>query len=293
MTTPQSETQVIVEVEKLLREGKADQALGKLDESLRYHPESFVLVRKKYDVLWSLKRFKECLYLLDDVYPNVPVDVQKMILNGKRFVLFELIKEAVKNGDDETALKRLEELADAGYRGFHDLNRDKLFRPLWDVPQYKEIQKKIAENAGIGRPPMDFSAPLISGEDFGLSAQMGKVVLVDFWSTSCVPCVNELPNLRSLYHALSKQGFEIVSISLDTDGAVLADFLAENPMPWKLIFSGEGFNDEIARLYDVSWIPSYWLVDGKGVLRYHDVRGEDLKSAVNLLLDEEERGRPR
>jgi peroxiredoxin len=281
-----SESQVITVVDSLVGEGRVDEALIELEKARQRYPNSIALVRKQYDVLWSSKRFEECLQLLNDVYPNVPAGVQQLILQGKRFVLFELVKEAVKSGDTQKALDRLEELADAGYRGVYDLGHDEAFKPLWTQPRYKEIQKVIAENAGIGGPSHDFTATTINGERFSLSAQKGKVVLIDFWSTFCVPCKKELPNLRSLYGALSKDGFEIVSISLDTDAKLLKKFLAANPMPWKKVFSGNGFDDEIAKLYDVSWVPSYWLIDKRGILRYYDVRGEDLRSAVRSLINE-------
>lgn len=282
----ENEAQVLDKVDLLLSDGKTDEALTELDKGLQQYPSSMNLIRKKYDILWSAKRFEKCLQLLNDIYPKVPAEVHQDILSGKRFVLFELIKVALENMDNQTALQRLEELAEAGYRGFHDLNHDEIFKPLWNLPKYKYIQNKIAENAGIGRPARDFTAELTNGESFTLSEQKDKVVLVDFWSTFCVPCKKELPNLKYLYSVFKDKGFEIISISLDTKKRVLDSYLAEYPMPWKTVFSGNGFDDDIARLYEVTWVPSYWLVDKKGILRYHDVRGEDLKSTVTHLVNE-------
>ena len=57
-------------------------------------------------------------------------------------------------------------------------------------------------------------------------------------------------------------------------------------MPWKTVFSVQGWGDDVAELYEISWIPSIWLVDKKGILRYFDVRGNDLKTAIYELVAE-------
>jgi thiol-disulfide isomerase/thioredoxin len=282
----QSEAAALERIDKLLSENKVDEALAELEKVLQENPGSMVLARKKYEILFSSKRFEECLQMLNAIYPVVPAEVQRDIMSGKRMVLFELTKQSMERGDTDTALKWMDDLANAGYRGFHDINRNELFKPLWSLPQYKEIQKKIGENAGIGSPARDFSTTLMTGEDFALSDQKGRIILVDFWSTFCVPCKEELPNLRDLYKTYRDKGFEIISISLNTDEKILDKFLVENPMPWKTVFSGKGFNGDLARLYEVTWVPSYWLIDRKGVLRYHDVRGKDLRNAVVHLIEE-------
>jgi thiol-disulfide isomerase/thioredoxin len=285
-SSPQSEERTLTIADSLMAAGDTDGALAALDEAIRQSSQSIVLVRKKYDVLFAAKRFEECLQLLNGVYPLVPPDVQRIVLAGKRFVLYELVRQDVAACDTEKALMRLHELADAGYRGLFDLDHDKTFKSLWKLPKYREMRKQIEANAGIGRPAVDFSAILMNGDAYRLSERRGKVVLVDFWSTSCVPCRKELPNLRELQAAHSRKGFEIVSINLDTDKAVLERYLKENPTPGEIVFSGKGFDDDIAQLYEVSWVPSYWLVDRAGVLRYFDVRGKDLASAVKQLIKE-------
>ena len=61
-----------------------------------------------------------------------------------------------------------------------------------------------------------FSLPTLDGGNISLSDYQGdKVVLVDFWSTSCDPCLREMPELIKLYKERKDQGFEILAISVD------------------------------------------------------------------------------
>ncbi|MCK7489529.1 MAG: redoxin family protein [Anaerotruncus sp.] len=53
--------------------------------------------------------------------------------------------------------------------------------------------KKISENTGLGKPARDFTVSLTGGSAYTLSAQKGRVVLVDFWSTSCPPASKSSP----------------------------------------------------------------------------------------------------
>jgi len=69
--------------------------------------------------------------------------------------------------------------------------------------------------AGPGGAP-DFSLPSTDGRTVRLSDYRGKsVVLIDFWSTTCDPCMAEMPHLVDLYKAKKDKGFVILAVSLD------------------------------------------------------------------------------
>ena len=75
----------------------------------------------------------------------------------------------------------------------------------------------------------------MSGKRLELKDLRGKVVLVDFWATLCPPCRKELPNLKRTYRKYKDQGFEIVSISLDTNRGKFKSFVRSNGMSWYVV----------------------------------------------------------
>jgi hypothetical protein len=95
-----------------------------------------------------------------------------------------------------------------------------------------------------------------------------------------------MPELIRLYGEKHDSGFEIVGINLDTDKSRLEEYLEENGVIWPQHYDGKGWDSEISRRFGVDAIPTTFLIDRKGVLRYIDPYGEGLREAVSELLDE-------
>jgi len=153
-------------------------------------------------------------------------------------------------------------------------------------PRFKKLMAACAALIGVGQEARDFQVTLLDGSPFTLSAYRGKVVLIDFWDVRCGPCRKEMPNLKEIFRDFKDKGLEIVGISLDTERKLLDDYLKEAVLPWKIACSWDGWNDRTAKLYKISATPSTWLIDRRGVVRYYDVRGEELRRAVETLVRE-------
>ena len=170
---------------------------------------------------------------------------------------------------------------------------DKSFRPAQIAPDGSSLTLEETEYVPPklplipGHPAPDFSfTPLRGGEELSLSDFRGKVVLLDFWATWCAPCMQELPNVISLYQDYHDQGFEIVGISLDTSESDLRSVLEDQGIPWPQCFDGKGWDSEIAALYRIYGIPATLLLDRAGIIRYRDLQGEELREKVAELLAE-------
>ena len=132
-----------------------------------------------------------------------------------------------------------------------------------------------------GKAFPDFTATdAITGHKFSLSDLRGKVVLVDFWATWCGPCVQELPNVSRAYSQYHKQGFEIVSISLDSDRRRFESFVRSKRMNWHHVMDGGGWKTRLAGKYGINSIPRMYVLDPAGVCIAENVRGGDLDSAI-------------
>ncbi len=138
----------------------------------------------------------------------------------------------------------------------------------------------------IGGEPIGFDVKSIRGERLSPSAYRGKVLLIDFWATWCGPCVAEMPNVKNVYSKYHTQGFEIVGISLDQSRDKLDKYITSQEIAWPQYFDGKWWNNDVAVRYGIKSIPSTFLVDKKGKIRYKSLRGHQLEKAVQELLAE-------
>lgn len=81
----------------------------------------------------------------------------------------------------------------------------------------------------------DFSLQQLSGPPLALSSYRGKVVLLDFWATWCVPCREEIPRLVELQNKYGEQGFQIIGVSMDDGPEPVRDFYREFKMNYPVV----------------------------------------------------------
>ena len=96
-----------------------------------------------------------------------------------------------------------------------------------------------------------------------LSDLRGKVLLVDFWGSWCGPCRKENPNVVKVYEEYKKQGFEILSVSLDEDQDAWLEAIKADGLSWKHVIDSSPVT---ADLYNVSGIPYTYLLDKEGTV---------------------------
>ncbi len=142
---------------------------------------------------------------------------------------------------------------------------------------------RLAKLELIGKAAPDIGVGDLSGKNVDLSDYQGKVVLIDFWSTNCPPCLEEFPSMKQLYAEYHEKGFEIVGISLDDSADVVDTFQKRWKLPWRIVLNGSKFS-ALRERYKAVKIPSLFLIDAKGKVSHFDVRGNDLRRVVELSL---------
>jgi peroxiredoxin len=102
-----------------------------------------------------------------------------------------------------------------------------------------------------------------------------KKVLLCFWDAGCKPCISSFPMLKNVY-ANYKDSLEIISISLDADEQKWKTALKKYNLPWLNTCNIRKYiGQDLSSLYNVQYIPQYFLVDGSGQLLYHNVQSGD------------------
>lgn len=118
------------------------------------------------------------------------------------------------------------------------------------------------------------------------SIEPGKVTIVDFWATWCEPCKKSFPKYQELYVKYKASGLEIVGVSVDDEKGGIPDFVdthgAKFPVGWD-----EGH--KIAEKWKVENMPSAYVIDKKGVVKYvhkgyHDGEEAELEKEIKELL---------
>jgi peroxiredoxin len=105
----------------------------------------------------------------------------------------------------------------------------------------------------------------ITGEKLTAADLRGKVVLVNFWATSCVTCVNEMPRLVETYRKHRDRGFETVAVAMSYDPPnYVLHYAEKNALPFKVALDPMG---AAARAFgDVSLTPTTFVIDRRGTI---------------------------
>ena len=123
-----------------------------------------------------------------------------------------------------------------------------------------------------------------TGEDLALERFRGKVVLLDFWASWCIPCRIDMPEVRKIWKQYGGDRFTIIGINLDSSRPPFEAYMKEEGVTWLQYFDGLGWGNKVARLYGVYAIPHTVLIDQDGVIQATGLRGEELSEKIGGVL---------
>ena len=131
-------------------------------------------------------------------------------------------------------------------------------RPSPENPQPKANQFKSQEGYMAPR----FSLRNLKGNMEGLDDHLGKVIVVNFWATWCVPCVKEMPSFENLYRRYRSQGLTLLAVSLDKgDSSKVQEFADKHKLSFTILLDTKGVAE---KLYPSFSIPFTYVIDKQG-----------------------------
>ncbi len=136
---------------------------------------------------------------------------------------------------------------------------------------------------GVDAPPFELTS-VQDDEPLSLESLRGKLVLLDFWSTSCPPCLRQMRDLEVIHQRMSDQ--DVVVLGINTEGAspaFLRRFIEEQSVGYPVLMDRGVVSDR----YRVTTLPTLYLIDREGKIRWSHVgytSHEDLEQRIRELI---------
>jgi peroxiredoxin len=120
---------------------------------------------------------------------------------------------------------------------------------------------KFPESPPIYAP--DFSLPGVTDKEIKLSDYKGKIILLNFWATFCVPCRLEMPSLQALSEKYHNDNVEIIAISVDHGREKsVKKWITKNNLDFPIALEGQ----DTGNMYEVSALPVTFIIGKQGQL---------------------------
>lgn len=139
----------------------------------------------------------------------------------------------------------------------------------------------VSLSARQAAPSVTFTG--LDGQKFTSESLKGKVVMVNFWATSCVTCIKEMPQMVQTYNKYKEQGLEYVAVAMSYDPPnYVLNYAQTRKLPFKVALDTQG---ELARSFgDVKLTPTTYVIDKAGNIIKRYV-GEPEFSQLHKLLE--------
>lgn len=155
---------------------------------------------------------------------------------------------------------------------------------IWVLARAEPGSSTTASSHLLGRPAPSLVSTTLDGETFDLSRRKGSWVVLNFFNSTCIPCIREHPELVAFeqrQRELGADGAELYTIiNDDSDDAVRA-FFAANGGNWTKVRDPDG---AIAVAFGVSLVPETWVIDPNGFVRLR-ILGEVTPGFLDEQLD--------
>lgn len=161
-------------------------------------------------------------------------------------------------------------------------------------PEVEQRAKTVADakrRLSVIGQVIEIEGETIDGEKLMPEDFKGKVVLIDFWASWCVPCRREMPEIRRLYDRYGDQGFAVVGVCMEDEPNLALGYIRKSEhVTWPSLYRSDenqrGFSHPLAKRLGVSVLPTAVLLDENGRVLSLAARGENLERWLMAKFDE-------
>src|SRR5204862_6575559 len=125
----------------------------------------------------------------------------------------------------------------------------------------------------------------LDGGILRLQELKGRVVLLNFWATWCIPCRSEIPSLSAMQKDLDSRGLSVVGVSYDDTADLIQQFQKDIPQSYQIVLGGR----EVGSSLPASPLPTTYIIDRQGRIREKMIgerTREAFEAVIKPLLDE-------
>jgi len=129
----------------------------------------------------------------------------------------------------------------------------------------KRVNYKLVSNLQEMKdksPAPDFTLPDLERGKVSLKDFRGKLLMLNFWASWCVPCREEMPAMERLYQRYRDRGFVILGVNIKDDKKSAISFVRELKITFPIGFDPNG---DVGLLYGAWGLPATYLIDTKGI----------------------------
>jgi len=162
--------------------------------------------------------------------------------------------------------------------------------PAPSPPPARPAETDPPSARGNGQRVPNFVVSNVLGEEWDLRSASGRLILVEFWSTTCVPCARAVPSIKRLQSDYGRSGLEIVALACESDGpfqarATAVDAVARRKeLTYKVYLERDGHIGEVQRLFGVQWVPTLVLLDRQGTVLWRGGASDPELGRLDVLV---------
>lgn len=129
------------------------------------------------------------------------------------------------------------------------------------IRAHEDPWKGLGVIRSSGHSPPDFTLPTLDGGSITLSGLKGKVVLINFWTTWCPPCREEMPSLEKLYRHFKHEKFTLLAVDIMEHPETVKTFARKYDLTFPILLDKAG---DVSAKYGANAIPTTYIIDKKG-----------------------------
>ncbi|MGB5473509.1 MAG: TlpA disulfide reductase family protein [Gammaproteobacteria bacterium] len=125
-------------------------------------------------------------------------------------------------------------------------------------------------------PAPDFTLQDTEGRSHRLSDYRGKTVIINFWTTWCPPCREEIPSMNRAWQSLKDDGVVMLAINMGEDEDTIFVFTADYPADFPLLLDRGG---EVIAQWPVKGLPTTYVIAPDGTIAFRAIGGREWDEA--------------